>query len=100
MSVQPQVKYRHDYMPPAFLIDRVDLQFDIEDEVTKVHSRLAMTRNEKAEASADLVLDGSARLTGVVLDGQRLSEEGYRVGEGTLTVFGVPTVSFSKSKPS
>ncbi|VEB41238.1 Uncharacterised protein [Chromobacterium violaceum] len=32
MAQQPEVKYRKDYQAPAFLIDRVDLVFDVEDE--------------------------------------------------------------------
>jgi aminopeptidase N len=90
MSLQPQVKYRNDYRAPAFLVDRVDLKFDIEDEVTRVHSRLVINRNAQAEAASELVLDGSAHLTGVVLDGQRLEADRYQLGEGLLTIPGVP----------
>lgn len=90
MSLQPQVKYRHDYLPPAFLVDRVDLKFEVDDAVTRVSSRLVITRNDQAPAAADLVLDGSARLTGVSLDGQRLAADRYRLEEGSLTIVGVP----------
>ena len=90
MSLQAQVKYRHDYRPPAFLVDRVDLKFDIGDEATRVHSRLVITRNDKAEPAADLVLDGSARLMSVALDGQALDASRYALGDGALTLFAVP----------
>ncbi|TDR82736.1 aminopeptidase N [Paludibacterium purpuratum] len=90
MTLQPQVKYRNDYLPTPFLVDRVDLKFDIEDELTRVSSRLVINRNEAAAHSADLVLDGSARLTGVVLDGQTLGPDRYLLGEDTLTVKDVP----------
>ncbi|BEV73710.1 MULTISPECIES: aminopeptidase N [unclassified Paludibacterium] len=90
MTLQPQVKYRHDYRPTAFLVDRVDLKFDIEDELTRVSSRLVINRNPAAETAADLVLDGSARLTGVVLDGQALGEDRYQLVDDQLTVRNVP----------
>jgi aminopeptidase N len=89
MSLQAQVKYRHDYLPPAFLVDRVDLKFDIGEASTQVHSRMVITRNDKA-TDADLKLDGSATLVSVVLDGQKLDAARYRLDDGALTVFGVP----------
>jgi len=90
MSLQPQVKFRHDYLPPAFLVDRVDLKFDIEDDITRVHSRMVMNRNGAAGQGKDLVLDGSARLIAVTLDGQRLTEERFRLDDVSLTMTDVP----------
>ncbi|WP_227106997.1 aminopeptidase N [Chromobacterium rhizoryzae] len=90
MAQQPQVKYRNDYAAPAFLIDRVDLSFDIEDDATRVHARLVVTRNDKAVRQDDLVLDGSAALVAVTLDGERLGEGGYALADDQLTVRGVP----------
>ena len=37
-----------DYAPPAFLIDTVDLNFDLDEAATKVVSRLAVRRNPGA----------------------------------------------------
>ncbi|WP_434629772.1 aminopeptidase N [Chromobacterium sp. CV08] len=89
MAQQPEVKYRNDYRAPAFLIDRVDLVFDIEDESTRVQSRLVVTRND-GSAEADLKLDGSARLVSVLLDGERLDETRYHLADDVLTVSQVP----------
>lgn len=90
MVQQPQVKYREDYAAPPFLIDRVDLSFDIEDDATRVHARLVVTRNDKAARQDDLVLDGSATLAAVTLDGERLGDDGYALLDDKLTVRGVP----------
>lgn len=90
MVQQPQVKYREDYAAPPFLIDRVDLSFDIEDDATRVHARLVVTRNDKATSQDDLVLDGSATLAAVTLDGERLGDDGYALLDDKLTVRGVP----------
>ncbi|AUH52261.1 aminopeptidase N [Chromobacterium sp. ATCC 53434] len=89
MAQQPEVKYRNDYRAPAFLIDRVDLVFDIEDAFTRVQSRLVVTRND-GSVDADLKLDGSAKLVSVLLDGERLDEGRYRLADDVLTVSQVP----------
>nr|WP_199065374.1 aminopeptidase N [Chromobacterium sp. ASV5] len=89
MAQQPEVKYRKDYAAPAFLIDRVDLVFDIEDEATRVHSRLVITRAE-GSAERDLRLDGSARLLAVTLDGDKLDDGRYSLADDVLTVREVP----------
>ncbi|MEO4027221.1 aminopeptidase N [Chromobacterium vaccinii] len=89
MAQQPEVKYRKDYRAPAFLIDRVDLVFDIEDESTRVQSRLVVTRNGES-AEHDLKLDGSAKLVAVLLDGEKLDETRYGLADDVLTVRQVP----------
>ncbi|NHQ81303.1 aminopeptidase N [Chromobacterium vaccinii] len=89
MAQQPEVKYRKDYQAPAFLIDRVDLVFDIEDESTRVQSRLVVTRNGES-AERDLKLDGSAKLVAVLLDGEKLDETRYGLADDVLTVSQVP----------
>ncbi|QEL54344.1 aminopeptidase N [Chromobacterium paludis] len=89
MAQQPEVKYRKDYQAPAFLIDRVDLVFDIEDEATRVHSRLVVNRNGHSTAG-ELKLDGSAKLVSVVLDGEKLDDTRYSLADDVLTVSGVP----------
>ncbi|WP_028535480.1 aminopeptidase N [Paludibacterium yongneupense] len=90
MAQQPQIKYLKDYSAPAFLIDRVDLKFDIQDDITRVQSRLVVNRNDKAAASRELVLSGSARLTSLTLDGERLAAGRYRLEDETLVVNEVP----------
>ncbi|TCP15690.1 alanyl aminopeptidase [Crenobacter luteus] len=86
----PQIKYRKDYTPPAFQIDKVDLTFDIRDTLTTVRSRLVVRRN--GGEAADLLLDGSATLKSVTLDGERLAEPRYRVDADaeTLTIVDAP----------
>ena len=49
-----------DYAPPAFLIDAVDLRFELNETATRVIARLSMRRNPAAPAEAPLHLDGEA----------------------------------------
>ncbi len=89
---KPETRYRQDYQPPAFLIDQVDLTFDVEEENTMVSSRLAIRRNPASgQDSGSLVLDGrELELLSLSLDGQPLSAADYRVDEESLTIASVP----------
>ena len=44
----PRTIYLKDYIAPAYLVDVVDLHFDLDEEATVVRSRLVMRRNEAA----------------------------------------------------
>ncbi|MCB4821683.1 aminopeptidase N [Roseicella aerolata] len=69
---------RADYAPPAYLVDTVDLAFDLDPAATIVRAKLALRRNPKAAQDAPLRLDGEglvlreARLDGAVLPPERL----------------------------
>ncbi|MFB6261391.1 MAG: aminopeptidase N, partial [Thiohalorhabdaceae bacterium] len=76
----PQAVRLADYTPPAFLVDHVDLRFELGEEATLVHSRLTGRANPERMQSHDLVLDG------VVLDGHPLDETAYTLGEESLTI--------------
>ena len=81
-----------DYRPPAFLIDTVDLSFDLDEAATRVRSKLSIRRNPAShETKAALELVGEALdLLSVKLDGEILGENRYRLGEETLTIPDVP----------
>jgi aminopeptidase N len=65
-----------DYRPPAFLIDTVDLAFDLHADATKVVSRLAVRRNPAREPGLALDLDGEAlALVAVRRDGVAITPE-------------------------
>ena len=88
----PQLIRLEDYTPPAFLIDTVDLDFDIHPDHTDVRSRLALRRNRAAAApAAPLVLDGEAlALRAVALDVRPLAPHEYMLDEAHLTIRDVP----------
>ena len=81
-----------DYTPPVFLVDDVELDFDIGDARTRVASRLAVRRNpESAAKDAPLVLDGQGvELLGVTVDGKKLSPGDYALTGQALTIHAVP----------
>ena len=86
----PPAIRRLDYRPPAFLIDTVDLSFDLHPEATRVTATLAFRRNPDAHAidrDAPLVLDGEQqRDVTVALEGTVLDPSRYQLSEQTLTI--------------
>ena len=81
-----------DYRPPAFLIDTVDLSFDLDEAATRVRSRLALRRNPAcADRHAPLSLDGEdVTLVRLALDGAELGANRYRIEDGKLIIPDMP----------
>ncbi len=88
VETQPKPVKLADYRPPAFLVDRVALEFDLDEAETTVTSRLELRRNLAAgEADAPLRLDGEdLRLVRLVLDGETLGSNRYRIEGGQLVI--------------
>ncbi|MDP3539220.1 MAG: aminopeptidase N [Azonexus sp.] len=83
----PPTVYLKDYTPPAFLIDTVDLDFNIEAERTTVTATLAMRRNP-ANPRQSLVLDGEELETlSAAVNGKNVP---FLVSESTLTLEDLP----------
>jgi aminopeptidase N len=88
---RPQPIYRKDYRPPEYVIDEVELRFELEPSATVVASRLRV-RAREGRPAGPLVLHGEKlELRKVVLDGTVLPRDAYRVDAETLTIFEVPT---------
>jgi aminopeptidase N len=91
----PQPVRLADYRPPDFLIDTVDLVFDLGDAETRVKSRLRLRRNPAgADRAAPLRLDGEAlELVALALDGEALGANRYRsTPAGGLVLPEVPDI--------
>ncbi len=82
-----------DYRPPEFLIDSVDLTFDLDERETRVRTHLAVRRNPNSpERGAPLRLDGEGLpLLSLALDGNQLPRKRYETpGTGGLRIASVP----------
>ena len=80
-----------DYAPPPFLVDEVDLDFDLDEERTLVRARLKVRRNTGVAPVADLVLDGQGLETrGVRVDGEMVSGNRVEIAADTLTIRDAP----------
>src|ERR1700730_17228309 len=72
------------YPPPEFLIDTVDLVFELGDSDTRIKSRLRIRRNpEGSDRESALQLDGEElALLSLALDGEPLGANRYRPAAG------------------
>ncbi|WP_269533032.1 aminopeptidase N [Chitinimonas sp. BJYL2] len=88
----PQPIQLKDYTPPAFLVDKVDLTFDLEETGTRVTSRLVLHRNPAhPDARAPLSLHGrELELESIKLDGESLDGSRYELDGEELTVSAMP----------
>jgi len=84
--------HRHDYRPPDYTVDSIDLRFELGEETTLVRSRLALRATyDRAGGKRPLVLDGHRfALRSLRLDGTLLPPEAFQVSEEKLVVPSVP----------
>src|SRR6478672_5918951 len=89
-----KAKRRVDYRPPAFLVDDVALEFDLDPDATEVTATYAFRRNPAAadaDRHASLVLDGEQQAgLRVALDGAALPRDRLAVAASTLTIRRAP----------
>lgn len=83
------VRYLKDYQTPAYRILETDLHFDIAEPQTVVKSRLTV---EPQRVGEPLVLDGSAKLLSVKINGVAAD---YVLEGEMLTIAGVPSERFT-----
>ncbi|MGX5665646.1 aminopeptidase N [Rhizobium daejeonense] len=80
-----------DYRPTDFVLERVDLTFELDPTETKVEARLIFHRREGADPSAPLVLDGDdLNMTGLMFDQVELAAERYTATPESLTIRDLP----------
>ncbi len=81
-----------EYRVPEFLIDTVDLTFDLFEDGATVTSKLAIRRNPQSDGDgAPLVLDGQhLELVSATLNGEELGGNRYTVDADSLTLPDVP----------
>ncbi|MBB5367708.1 MULTISPECIES: aminopeptidase N [unclassified Janthinobacterium] len=82
----PQTIYRKDYTPPSFLVDSVELGFDLDPARTIVASRISM-RHNPASKSRSIELHGEhIELVQVRLNGKVLKPSQYKLTASSLTI--------------
>jgi aminopeptidase N len=84
---QAVIVRRSEYQPPAFLVDEVALEFDLDPELTQVTATLAMRRNPDGKTTDRLLLDGEdLELISLEVDGHVLKEGDYESQDGGLVL--------------
>ena len=78
-----------DYAPPPYLVDSIELDFDIEGAECLVTATLAVRRAAGTPPGTPLILDGAElELLGVALEGRTLGASEYRLEERRLVIPG------------
>ncbi|WHA40392.1 aminopeptidase N [Agrobacterium larrymoorei] len=86
-----QIVQLADYRPTDFVLERVDLTFELDPKNTKVEARLIFHRREGADKAAPLVLDGDElTLSSVLLDQIEIPAAQYDVTPDSLTIRDLP----------
>ena len=86
----PQTIFRKDYAAPAYLVDTVELGFDLDPARTIVANRISLHQNP-ASKSRDIVLHGEAiELVQLRMNGVLLKENQYELTPTTLTIRKAP----------
>ena len=86
----PTTIFRKDYTPPAYLVDTVELGFDLAPARTIVANRITLRQNP-ASKSHDIVLHGEEiELVQVRLNGKLLGKADYDLTASTLTIPDAP----------
>jgi aminopeptidase N len=86
----PQAILLSQYTAPPYLVDTVDLHFDLDPEATVVRSRLAVRRNPARPDAAAMPLDGrELELVSVKIDGRSLTSADYTLDDESLTLPGL-----------
>jgi len=89
LDQQSKTIYLKDYKAPDFLIDHVELTFELDDEQTRVISVLQLIKNT-SDKTASLVLMGECLELGEVkINNTLLDNSAYEVTDTTLTIFDV-----------
>ncbi|BCX87941.1 aminopeptidase N [Methylomarinovum tepidoasis] len=87
----PKAIRLEDYRPPAYWVDRVALEFDLDADTTRVRAHLEVRRNPASSDPNDLILDGEdLELRAIRLDGRPLEPDRYRLEADRLILPGAP----------
>jgi len=88
-----QVKTIHlkDYQVPDFLIEQVDLTFELGEEKTRVYSILKLNKQASVDSCPLVLMGEDLELGEVKIDSRLLDSNVYEVTESTLTVFETPS---------
>ena len=88
----PTATYLKDYQPPAYLVEQIELVFELDEDDTLVHNTMRCVRNPACRDNEPaFVLNGlELELKSIQLDGRTLSEADYVIQDEQLILHQVP----------
>jgi aminopeptidase N len=86
-----QIIHLADYRQTDFVLERVDLTFELDPTETKVEARLIFHRRDGADTASPLVLDGDELvMTGLLFDQMEMDTARYDATPDSLTIRDLP----------
>ena len=94
-SEDPQTIYLKDYAPSAYRIERVELEFDIAPDTSRVRALLTISPLAGTAPDTPLVLDGDElNLKSIAIDGAPLVQSAFVATPNSLTIVAPPNRKF------
>ncbi|KAF3999977.1 aminopeptidase N [Glaciimonas immobilis] len=85
-AATPSTIYRKDYIAPSYLVDTVEMGFDLDPVSTRVATRIVMRRNPASLAKGIVLLGEELELVTLRLNGKRLKPAQYLLDGGMLRI--------------
>jgi aminopeptidase N len=86
----PQTIYRKDYTAPSYLVDTVELGFDLDPARTIVANRLTLHRNPDSSGRDIELVGEDIELVAIRLNGKTLGKNGYAIDGTVLRIPNAP----------
>ncbi|GAC1411336.1 MAG: aminopeptidase N [Burkholderiaceae bacterium] len=86
----PQAVHRNEYTAPTYLVDTVEIGFDLGPGVTRVSTRMTIRRHPDAQRSTLLLNGEQLTLVQLRVDGRPLRRKAYRLTPSTLEIPNLP----------
>jgi aminopeptidase N len=81
---------RSNYAPPNYLVDTVELGFDLDPALTRVAARLTMRRNPDGRDNEIVLVGDTVELVALRMNGKPLTRRAYRLTGGELRIPNAP----------
>jgi len=88
-----QTVFRKDYQQPDFLVDFIDLGFDLDPEQTHVANQMTLIRREGSKARDILLYGNGLKLAQLRMNGVTLGKDAWRLEDGNLRIFNAPDIA-------
>lgn len=90
--IMSDIQYRKNYCPPAFSVEKIDLLFDIREEKVVVTATSVIVPQVP---NATCVLDGTAHVVGIALNGDLLTYDDFFIENNQLHIKNTPNQTFT-----
>eukprot|EP00190_Bangiopsis_sp_CCMP1999_P007510 CAMPEP_0198725040 /NCGR_PEP_ID=MMETSP1475-20131203/2404_1 /TAXON_ID= ORGANISM="Unidentified sp., Strain CCMP1999" /NCGR_SAMPLE_ID=MMETSP1475 /ASSEMBLY_ACC=CAM_ASM_001111 /LENGTH=904 /DNA_ID=CAMNT_0044486709 /DNA_START=216 /DNA_END=2930 /DNA_ORIENTATION=- len=90
VAQKPTVKYLKDYQPPKYLVEKIELKFELDDPETKVTTQIVFERNPVSKEDRKLYLNGDKGVKlvdgSLKIDGKVLPANQFEVTPESLSI--------------